>query len=161
MRWVLGSRSPRDRALLARQASSVLFRCCRAQLYSNLFYKSSSRGGYLRLKICTANLPIKQALATALTIINGLKSIESGVDLKFRSYITRPESHESCERLQGEMVESIGIIGAGITGLATAYVLSSKYNVTIVARDQPGDMGLDWASPWYFHFFDLHLTRAY
>tara|TARA_R110002060_G_scaffold47162_1_gene58268 strand:+ start:335 stop:514 length:180 start_codon:yes stop_codon:yes gene_type:complete len=58
------------------------------------------------------------------------------------------------------MVESIGIIGAGITGLATAYVLSSKYNVTIVARDQSGDMGLDWASPWYFHFFDLHLTRA-
>ncbi|PVH83163.1 nucleotide-binding domain-containing protein [Cadophora sp. DSE1049] len=46
------------------------------------------------------------------------------------------------------MSESIGIIGAGITGLATAYVLSSKYNVTIVARDQPGDMGLDWASPW-------------
>ncbi|KAK0117671.1 hypothetical protein ONS95_012000 [Cadophora gregata] len=43
---------------------------------------------------------------------------------------------------------SIGIIGAGITGLATAYVLSSRYNITIVARDQPGDMGLDWASPW-------------
>ncbi|CZT07915.1 related to D-amino acid oxidase [Rhynchosporium agropyri] len=46
------------------------------------------------------------------------------------------------------MVESVGIIGAGITGLATAYVLSSKYDVTIVARDQPGDMGLSWASPW-------------
>ena len=43
--------------------------------------------------------------------------------------------------------EVIGIIGAGITGLATAYVLSSKYDVSIVARDQPGDMGLDWASP--------------
>ncbi|KAH7323685.1 putative FAD dependent oxidoreductase [Rhexocercosporidium sp. MPI-PUGE-AT-0058] len=46
------------------------------------------------------------------------------------------------------MGASIGIVGAGITGLATAYVLSSKYDVTIVARDQPGDMGLDWASPW-------------
>lgn len=46
------------------------------------------------------------------------------------------------------MRESIGIIGAGITGLATAYVLSSNYDVLIVARDQPGDMGLDWASPW-------------
>ncbi|KAH9208396.1 FAD dependent oxidoreductase [Leptodontidium sp. 2 PMI_412] len=46
------------------------------------------------------------------------------------------------------MRESVGIIGAGITGLATAYVLSSNYDVMIVARDQPGDMGLDWASPW-------------
>ncbi|KAG4440915.1 hypothetical protein IFR05_003605 [Cadophora sp. M221] len=46
------------------------------------------------------------------------------------------------------MRESIGLIGAGITGLATAYVLSSEYDVTVVARDQPGDMGLDWASPW-------------
>jgi hypothetical protein len=46
------------------------------------------------------------------------------------------------------MAESIGILGAGITSLATAYVLSSKYKVTIVARDLPGDLGLDWASPW-------------
>jgi hypothetical protein len=48
-----------------------------------------------------------------------------------------------------KMVERIGIIGAGITGLASAWVLSSKYHVTIVARDMPGDLGLDWASPWY------------
>lgn len=47
------------------------------------------------------------------------------------------------------MAESIGILGAGITGLATAYVLSSQYKVTIVARDLPGDLGLDWASPWF------------
>jgi len=47
------------------------------------------------------------------------------------------------------MKESIGIIGAGITGLATAYVLSSECDVTIVARDLPGDLGTDWASPWY------------
>ncbi|TVY80895.1 D-amino-acid oxidase [Lachnellula suecica] len=46
------------------------------------------------------------------------------------------------------MSQSIGIVGAGITGLAIAYVLSPKYNVTIVARDLPGDLGLDWASPW-------------
>ncbi|KUJ20501.1 putative D-amino acid oxidase [Mollisia scopiformis] len=46
------------------------------------------------------------------------------------------------------MAESVGVIGAGITGLAAAYVLSPKYNVTIVARDLPGDLGADWASPW-------------
>ena len=50
------------------------------------------------------------------------------------------------------MRQSVGIIGAGVTGLATAYVLSDKYDVTIVARDLPGDLGLDWASPWY----DVH-----
>ncbi|RDL41731.1 uncharacterized protein BP5553_01710 [Venustampulla echinocandica] len=44
--------------------------------------------------------------------------------------------------------ESVGIIGAGITGLATAYILSSQYNVTVVARDMPGDLGSNWASPW-------------
>lgn len=47
------------------------------------------------------------------------------------------------------MAKPIGIIGAGITGLATAYVLSEEYNVTIVARDFPGDLGFAWASPWY------------
>jgi D-amino-acid oxidase len=47
------------------------------------------------------------------------------------------------------MPKSIAIIGAGITGLAAAYVLSPKYNVTIIARDLPGDMGTNWASPWY------------
>lgn len=46
------------------------------------------------------------------------------------------------------MGEPIGVIGAGITGLATAYVLSSKYKVTVVARDLPGDLGRSWASPW-------------
>ena len=45
--------------------------------------------------------------------------------------------------------KSIGIIGAGITGLACAYVLSSKYKVKIVARDIPGDLGTGWASPWF------------
>lgn len=47
------------------------------------------------------------------------------------------------------MAKTVGILGAGITGLATAYVLSSDYKVTIVARNLPGDLGLDWASPWY------------
>jgi glycine/D-amino acid oxidase-like deaminating enzyme len=47
------------------------------------------------------------------------------------------------------MGEPIGIIGAGITGLATAYVLSANHKVTIIARDLPGDLGLNWASPWF------------
>src|SRR4051794_15478151 len=46
------------------------------------------------------------------------------------------------------MGESICIIGAGITGLACAYKLAPKHNVTIVARDMPGDLGNMWASPW-------------
>ncbi|TVY55078.1 D-amino-acid oxidase [Lachnellula cervina] len=57
------------------------------------------------------------------------------------------------------MAESIGILGAGITGLATAYVLSSQYKVTIVARDLPGDLGLDWASPWAGAVFHPQKTR--
>ena len=47
------------------------------------------------------------------------------------------------------MKETITIIGAGITGLAIAEVLSSTYDITIVARDLPGDLGLNWASPWF------------
>ncbi|KAF4622708.1 hypothetical protein G7Y89_g14317 [Cudoniella acicularis] len=46
------------------------------------------------------------------------------------------------------MADCIGIIGAGITGLATAYVLSTKHKVTIIARELPGDLGTSWASPW-------------
>ncbi|KAG9232790.1 hypothetical protein BJ875DRAFT_465865 [Amylocarpus encephaloides] len=44
--------------------------------------------------------------------------------------------------------ERVTIIGAGITGLACAHVLSSSFDVTIMARDLPGDLGLNWASPW-------------
>lgn len=47
------------------------------------------------------------------------------------------------------MDESIIIVGAGITGLAAAHLLSPKYPISIVARDLPGDLGTNWASPWY------------
>jgi len=49
------------------------------------------------------------------------------------------------------MTETTCIIGAGITGLASAMILSSSPSppkITIIARDQPGDLGLAWASPW-------------
>ncbi|CAG8957615.1 hypothetical protein HYFRA_00010482 [Hymenoscyphus fraxineus] len=54
----------------------------------------------------------------------------------------------------------IGIIGAGITGLACAYVLSSKYQVIIVARDLPGDLGSKWASPWAGAVFHPQATNS-
>ncbi|KAL2158835.1 hypothetical protein VTH06DRAFT_4027, partial [Thermothelomyces fergusii] len=46
----------------------------------------------------------------------------------------------------------ITIFGAGIVGLATAFVLREKHpdlEITIAARDLPGDAPSDaWASPW-------------
>lgn len=45
---------------------------------------------------------------------------------------------------------SVTIIGAGVFGLSVAHSLPLLYDVTIVARDMPGDPdSLDWASPWY------------
>jgi len=72
--------------------------------------------------------------------------LKSGIEVKDGSVVL---SHSSSKITNNTMAESVGILGAGITGLATAYVLSSKYKVTIVARDLPGDLGLDWASPWF------------
>ncbi|KDQ57890.1 hypothetical protein JAAARDRAFT_34699 [Jaapia argillacea MUCL 33604] len=44
---------------------------------------------------------------------------------------------------------SVIIIGAGVTGLSIAHSLPRSYDITIVARDLPGDEeSLDWASPW-------------
>lgn len=47
------------------------------------------------------------------------------------------------------------ILGAGVIGLTIAHILSfdqsNEYNVTIIARDMPGDLDMDsqeWASPW-------------
>ncbi|KZT18191.1 nucleotide-binding domain-containing protein [Neolentinus lepideus HHB14362 ss-1] len=41
------------------------------------------------------------------------------------------------------------IVGAGVFGLTIALSLPRHYDVTIVARDMPGDPdSLDWASPW-------------
>ncbi|KAE8152932.1 hypothetical protein BDV25DRAFT_150183 [Aspergillus avenaceus] len=43
----------------------------------------------------------------------------------------------------------VGIIGSGIIGLLSALTLTDAgYNVTIVARDLPGDDSQNWASPW-------------
>ena len=44
------------------------------------------------------------------------------------------------------------VLGAGVIGLTTAHVLSSRhsdYKITIVARDLPDDLsGQAWSSPW-------------
>ncbi|KAF2021034.1 nucleotide-binding domain-containing protein [Aaosphaeria arxii CBS 175.79] len=43
----------------------------------------------------------------------------------------------------------IAIVGAGITGMAIASMLSRSHEITIVARNLPGDANsLEWASPW-------------
>ncbi|RSL78122.1 hypothetical protein CEP51_008473 [Fusarium floridanum] len=43
----------------------------------------------------------------------------------------------------------ITILGAGVVGMAVASMLSRAHDVTIVARNLPGDTeSLDWASPW-------------
>ncbi|RAH43031.1 FAD-dependent oxidoreductase [Aspergillus brunneoviolaceus CBS 621.78] len=43
----------------------------------------------------------------------------------------------------------VGIIGSGIIGLLSALALTDAgYQVTIMARDLPGDETQDWASPW-------------
>jgi glycine/D-amino acid oxidase-like deaminating enzyme len=45
--------------------------------------------------------------------------------------------------------KSVGILGAGVVGLASALLLSeSGISVTVVARDLPGDQTLQWSSPW-------------
>ncbi|ETS76559.1 hypothetical protein PFICI_11946 [Pestalotiopsis fici W106-1] len=43
----------------------------------------------------------------------------------------------------------VGILGAGIVGLACALkFVDAGYSVIVVARDLPGDASQDWASPW-------------
>ncbi|KAM0545428.1 hypothetical protein ACHAPJ_011333 [Fusarium lateritium] len=43
----------------------------------------------------------------------------------------------------------ITVVGAGVVGMAVASMLSRAHEVTIVARNLPGDgESLDWASPW-------------
>jgi glycine/D-amino acid oxidase-like deaminating enzyme len=47
------------------------------------------------------------------------------------------------------MPQHIAIAGAGITGLACAYLLSEAgHKVTVVARNFYGDKSTEWASPW-------------
>ncbi|KAJ5494677.1 D-amino-acid oxidase [Penicillium fimorum] len=40
------------------------------------------------------------------------------------------------------------IIGAGVIGLSIAVRLSKYMKITIIARELPGDVGIDYASPW-------------
>ncbi|KAH8680071.1 hypothetical protein BGZ60DRAFT_525260 [Tricladium varicosporioides] len=43
----------------------------------------------------------------------------------------------------------ITIVGAGITGMAIASLMPKNYEVTIIARNLPGDPdSLEWSSPW-------------
>ncbi|KAJ5517335.1 hypothetical protein N7527_008895 [Penicillium freii] len=40
------------------------------------------------------------------------------------------------------------IVGAGVIGLSIAVKLSKYSKVTVIARELPGDVGIDYASPW-------------
>ena len=45
--------------------------------------------------------------------------------------------------------ERVGIAGAGIVGLTSAFLLvNAGYEVTVVARNLPGDTSPQWCSPW-------------
>ncbi|KIX07435.1 uncharacterized protein Z518_02088 [Rhinocladiella mackenziei CBS 650.93] len=45
--------------------------------------------------------------------------------------------------------ESVTVVGAGIIGLASALLLAEEgFRVHVVARDLPGDGGINWASPY-------------
>ncbi|KAJ5827660.1 D-amino-acid oxidase [Penicillium robsamsonii] len=40
------------------------------------------------------------------------------------------------------------IIGAGVIGLSIAVKLSKYMKITVIAKELPGDVGIDYASPW-------------
>ncbi|KAJ5159119.1 D-amino-acid oxidase [Penicillium coprophilum] len=40
------------------------------------------------------------------------------------------------------------IVGAGVIGLSIAVKLSKYMRITVIARELPGDSGIDYASPW-------------
>jgi D-amino-acid oxidase len=47
------------------------------------------------------------------------------------------------------MSTSVVVIGAGVIGLTTALLLQKKgYQVTIVAKYVPGDMNIEYTSPY-------------
>ncbi|KAK4941380.1 hypothetical protein LTR10_018649 [Elasticomyces elasticus] len=47
------------------------------------------------------------------------------------------------------MQQKVAVVGAGIIGLASALLLAEEgINVSVIARDLPGDGGIEWASPW-------------
>ncbi|KAK4944767.1 D-amino acid oxidase [Elasticomyces elasticus] len=46
--------------------------------------------------------------------------------------------------------KNIVVVGAGVAGLTSAYLLSQtrQYNITVVAKHMPGDYDIEYASPW-------------
>ncbi|KAJ5690396.1 hypothetical protein N7462_004788 [Penicillium macrosclerotiorum] len=48
------------------------------------------------------------------------------------------------------MTNNIVVLGAGVSGLTTAYLLSQdpNNNVTVLAKHMPGDYDIEYASPW-------------
>lgn len=47
------------------------------------------------------------------------------------------------------MTKHVVVVGAGVAGLSTALALLDKgFKVTILAQWQPGDMHIEYTSPW-------------
>jgi phytoene dehydrogenase-like protein len=43
----------------------------------------------------------------------------------------------------------INVVGAGVQGLTVALILQKKgYDVTVIAKYWPGDLNIDYTSPW-------------
>lgn len=46
------------------------------------------------------------------------------------------------------MSQDIVVVGAGVSGLTTALLLSKDNKVTVVAKHMPGDYDIEYTSPW-------------
>ncbi|KAJ5226114.1 D-amino-acid oxidase [Penicillium chermesinum] len=48
------------------------------------------------------------------------------------------------------MTRNVVILGAGVSGLTVAYLLSkqTQYSITVLAKHMPGDYDIEYASPW-------------
>lgn len=47
------------------------------------------------------------------------------------------------------MKAHVGIVGGGVIGLTSALLLVKEgHQVTVVAKNLPGDLSDEWASPW-------------
>lgn len=64
------------------------------------------------------------------------------VEIKQRLHL--PDLTHRLSRTMAKIV----VIGAGVSGLTTALLLSRRHNVTVIAKHMPGDYDFEYASPW-------------
>src|ERR1700712_5985802 len=61
-----------------------------------------------------------------------------------------------------DLKKDVIVLGAGVTGLQTAVSLlqTGKYSVTIVAQHFPGDLDIEYTSPWAGGFWRSHVGKG-